>query len=425
MIYNKSKEKEDLVLTILLIFISAHNGVLSFSPITTIIALVYSIYIFNKRNLKHHKFIYAFILIYLFILLIYYWKFGWINFYLSIYILLKFYYAYLTITILKFNFFIQYEKIIYYLALISLPLFFFQIVDYPLAFKVIGYIQNHIEFLNFRNSIYANIFFFTIDGVGAEQRNSGFAWEPKGFANFLILAIIINLVNNKFKLNKKLLVFFIALITTFSTTGYIAVFTILPIFYYVNKRNKLILSLMLLPIFMIILSFIYNLDFMTTKIVNEINSANAQANQIYDTRVFRARSLGRMGSLIVDYHDFLKNPIIGYGLQREERTQSIYTKLVRVNGLSDILATWGLIGISFYLFSIYWGLKKYLDVFGYRGSLILLSVFIVIYFASTLTAHPLWMMINFIHLQDFKRYKNYNLDSVILAKHYKIIKSYQ
>ena len=72
-------------------------------------------------------------------------------------------------------------------------------------------------------------------GSGA-YRNCGFTWEPGGFACFLILAIIINLASNKFKIrNKSLMILILSLITTFSTTGYMA-FAFIMIWYLFNTE---------------------------------------------------------------------------------------------------------------------------------------------------------------------------------------------
>ena len=91
-----------------------------------------------------------------------------------------------------------------------------------------------------------------------------------------------------------------------------------------------------------------------------------QANMIYDKRYFKARSLGRFGSLMVDYNDFKEHPLLGYGMQRKDgniqlRTQSIYsdTKLVRVNGFSDRLVSFGIVGMFFYSLAIFLGFKRY------------------------------------------------------------------
>ena len=113
----------------------------------------------------------------------------------------------------------------------------------------------------------------------------------------------------------------------------------------------------------------------------------------YESDVY---SLGRIGSLIVDFNDFLKKPIFGYGFTRENRTQSAYVKLVRVNGFSDLLAVYGL-GI-FLFFYRYYVFLKLLNTKKYKFLSILLISIICIYFASTLTGHPFWTSLLFLSL---------------------------
>ena len=224
-----------------------------------------------------------------------------------------------------------------------------QILAYDFLFDTIGLLQKNVSFLSFRNDRFANIFFFTIDGYGAKLRNSGFMWEPKGYANVLILAMIFNLIRHKFKItNKQFIVLFIALLTTQSTTGFLIVFLVFPLFYFVNtkKASKLFFALVAI----ISISLISQLGFMLDKIKYELTLTD-EYETLVDTKRDYDRtsiSLGRVGSFIVDFEDFKRRPIFGYGFQKDERTQNKWIKLVRVNGFSDLLATYGLVGLVFY-----------------------------------------------------------------------------
>ena len=102
------------------------------------------------------------------------------------------------------------------MAYISLPFFVLQLFDYQLAKVFVGLIENNLTFLNYRSDWYANNIIFTIND-NAMFRNSGFAWEPKGFANLLVLGTIINLLINQFKFNRSIIVLTVALLTTLSS----------------------------------------------------------------------------------------------------------------------------------------------------------------------------------------------------------------
>lgn len=392
----RKRSRENLLLTFLIIFKSTQASVLAFSPITTILVLMYAMYIFRKRKLKVDKVIIPFVLIYILVQFLYLFSFGANDFYLSTYILIKLIYAYLTIKCLAMDFFACYEKIIYKLAFISIPLFLLQLVNYDLLFKIIGFFQNNIPFLENRNDRFANSIFFTMESHGSIFRNSGFAWEPKGFVNFLVIAVIINLVNHNFKFNKRLIVLLIAVLTTTSTTGYLITFVLIPLFYIVNKRSsKVILFLFaMVPVLILVIS----LDFGVSKIQKEIDGRDEYKELLVDNRKFESRSLGRFPSFIVDFNDAVKRPFFGYGYNRDERTQSKYTKLVRVNGMSDHFATFGFVGFFLLLLTYYKGLRNYIRAYNLKFTWVLMIIIMSIYFASTLTSHPFWMMFYFLFL---------------------------
>ena len=397
--YSNKTNKENFFITLLLIFKSTQASVLAFSPITTIIFLIPLLIIFYNRKLKVDRLFINFSIVYFFSLIIYFISFGWLDFFLSVYIYIKFIFAYISIKLVGFSFFKIFQKIVYYGALISIPLFILQLLFYDFMFDIIGIVQHNLNFLSYKNEVFANNFFFTINGYGSSLRNSGFMWEPKGFANILILALIFNLIQTKFKLlNKKMIIYSIALITTFSTAGYIIYFTLLPLFYTINKT--IVVKIFSLIIIVISVFYISKLDFMYEKILYESTLFNHHEKLLNSTKRYEKESisLGRVGSLVVDYNDFTKRPIFGYGFQRSERTQSKYVKLTRVNGFSDILATYGLIGIIFLIYSYNLLFKKLLKLYNLRGKNILLLSIFVIYFASALTSHMLWMSLLFLHL---------------------------
>jgi hypothetical protein len=387
--------RENFILVGILILKSTQASIIAISPVTTIIALLYSGWIAYKRRIKIDSFIFGLGFFYFALNIFYLASFGSNDFYLSFYIFLKLIYAYLTIKIVRESFFGIYEKIIYVLALVSLPLFLVQLINYDVVFNLVGFVNKTIPFLEYRSDRLANLYIFTLESHGSITRNAGFAWEPKGFANFLLVAIAFNLILNNFKLNKRLIIFYVALITTLSTTGLIVGFILIPIFFFINSKKSR--SIKLLPLAIIPAVYFLSLDIGFEKIKKEIEGRDRYIELLEDTREFEARSLGRFPSFIVDFNDFLKRPLFGYGFNREERTQSEFTKLVRVNGLSDILATYGLFGFSIIFLSTYKSFVTPLKLLDLKGNVILLGIILVIYFASALTSHPFWMMFYFLH----------------------------
>ena len=392
------------IIVLLMLFISAKSNVLVHSYFFTISAFSFSLLIFLYKGLKVDRQFLYFSIIYFFVSFTYYFIFSYVDLLYVFYYFILLLYGYINIKIVKYDFFKIYHDIVYYLSLISIPFFILQLIDLELTFKFVGLIQNNISFLSNNDNYFANNFLFTIDKLGGTLRNSGFAWEPKGFSNFLILAIVFNTVLYNFTINRKIIVFVIALFTTFSTVGYFILCTCFVMYLFINKSLNRIYSIIFL-IFAVFVLFIGN-DFIIEKIRYEMFDVETQINKVYDKRKFDKRSLGRFGSLIIDYNDFIKHPITGYGIQRrgtdkiQLRTQSKYnyTKLVRVNGFSDRLATFGILGMLFYIFSIYLSFKKYLTYHNYKGQFIILIIFLMIEFATNLLTDPFWMVFLFLHL---------------------------
>ena len=395
-------ERTNLFLVCLILFIGAQSSILSQSPIFILGSSFLSLVVFMSRGLKVDRFYIFFSLVYFFLSIPYYLIFNYVDTLYVVYFYILLTYAYLTIRILEYDFFKIFHQVVYILAVISLPFFLIQLINFDFAFTLVGVFQNNFSFLEFNNDVFANNLLFSIEADGAIYRNSGFAWEPKGFSNFLILAIIINSVLYDFKINKKIIILVIALLTTFSTVGYIVLFTGFAGFLIIN--NKVGIHYVIVAVIVVLSVLINENDFIFDKVSNEIYTMRDQADMIYDKRFFESRSLGRFGSLLIDYNDFLQHPVFGYGIQRKDtsktqlRTQAKYnyTKLVRVNGLSDRLVTFGLVGMLFYIISIYVGFRRYLLYHNKKGAFFILMIFLMIEFATNLLTDPIWMIFLFL-----------------------------
>ena len=398
-------KRENFFLVLLIIYISGMASGLAFSPVFLVLSLMYAVYIFLLRRIEVDRFFIVLTYIYGLITLIYYAQFGWVDIPYSGYYFLKILFAYLVIKIVREDFFELYEKIICALALISLPFYTLQVLSYDLTISLLDGIEQLIEsvfpFWTFYTERYdyANVFVFTLNGAGP-LRNSGFAWESKGFANFLVIAMIFNLARNQMRITWRMMVYIIALMTTISTTAYLATFFLLPMFYLYNAFDgkKAVYLAVFSPILISAFIYLISQDFMLDKIKYEISSRDNYVYFLNDPRDFPSRSLGRFPSLMLDIQDFKKYPVFGYGQQRSERTQHDYVKLTRVNGFSDRLATWGGIGILFFFITYYMGFKNFLKSHGCKGAALVVLIVFALDFASTVHSHPIWMLYYFIFL---------------------------
>ncbi|MGZ3755662.1 MAG: hypothetical protein ACXVJE_10610, partial [Mucilaginibacter sp.] len=150
------------------------------------------------------------------------------GFFLVKYIFLSFVFC----TILK-------EKAAAYLVKVMVHLTIFSFFFFSL--QLIGldeYIYKYSTALNLTsdNTIpgYTNFIFFTFTKGFHDYSNSGFVWEPGSFGCFLIIALMLNLFLNKFVFEKKSYIMIVGILTTFSTTDYLALLIVLFLAYRVK-----------------------------------------------------------------------------------------------------------------------------------------------------------------------------------------------
>lgn len=383
----------------------AKGSVIAISDLLLSFTCGFAILLFIYRRKPLPNAFKLFTIAYVFLTLCYFLKFGWINPTSSFRVYLKVLTGVLVVLLLKERFFIYLERAIVILAYISLPFFLFQLIDYQSIKSFVGVVENNISFLNYRSGWYVNNIIFTIND-NAMFRNSGFAWEPKGFANLLALGTIINLLINRFKINWSTIVMTIALLTTISTAGYVIFFSLLPIFIFQQKSNFNIVSFSLI---ILVLLPIFTLDFMYEKIIREFNNSENNLKYISAKTDQKTVSLGRFGSLELAFKDFPANPIIGIGMQDIERTQGENVRLVWVSGLADYLSRFGLVGIAFLLYSYSRSIKLILNRFGTRkGNYTIMLIFLFIFFASAVVIQPLFFGFQFYYLTKKRNEKIYS-----------------
>ncbi len=236
---------------------------------------------------------------------------------------------------------------------------------------------------------YANIFFYTINTSGA-PRNCGFMFEPGAYGSILAIGVALNLIHNNFNLkNKRLIVLILALITTFSTTAFLALICVI-IFYMVNKSMKK--GFMLIPVGAALILILFQLPFMSKKITKLSSNPNKQllnAVQLAnDTQ--RAQSLGRFAGLLLNLKDFEKAPVFGVGghdllTEKEMHNWDVNS----VNGLGHYLVTFGALGIIFLIFNFSMTFASLTADKGMKGYFFLVAMLLVITFSFVLLDTPL------------------------------------
>lgn len=197
--------------------------------------------------------------------------------------------------------------------------------------------------------------------TGQYGRNAGCSWEPGRYAVMLSLGIAISVLKKGFSIkNKNLIWLLLALITTFSTTGYIVTITV----FFVSYVKKVNFSYVTYAIFLIIpICFIViNVPFLANKITLQLSTLlNFDFYNELVTRTANASngeytySLERFPSIYFEWQNILNNPIIGYGRSAYYSYfyQNISSNVSLPSGILKVLSNYGLIlGLFFIIYYI-------------------------------------------------------------------------
>jgi hypothetical protein len=280
----------------------------------------------------------------------------------------------------------KYENVLYYLSAFSLFFWVWQTLDYYSLNEIMTYLDVSGKSLSTEFGINSrNIFVYTIGSryvPGEIPRNCGFTWEPGPFSAYVIIAIFINIARTNFRIvgNRRLLVFIITLITTFSTTGFIGLLAIiLWVSYNIFKKQYVFLGLPL-ALGLVVYLFI-SVPFLQEKIIEE-------SSQDIDEAISRSRRLGiaidpgRFASFQLGWKDFKNYPLTGFGGHVEARYATQQgAEVSTINGFANIMSRYGLFGLSIFLFLIIATGKWLAFYYEYRFFWIFPALFLIISFS--------------------------------------------
>jgi hypothetical protein len=324
------------------------------------------------KSLFNYKFFWLFI-IYTLVAIIQgiIWDFAFISFLTSF--SFTFLISYFIMKLYGVRFFYVLEKMIFILTIISLLIWISHEFFHPLR----DFYINIIEFVhpyssdsilegNMKRSmiIYTFSYEYTLMDSGF-YRNSGFTHEPGAFAVFLNFSIFLNYLKTKVFYSKRNLIYILALITTFSTAGYLS-FAILGLLNISQSKNGYISFFYLIP-FLIIFIFMYNsLDFLGRKIDSQYaEESSLGLNEVTSGRIYGARK-----SLYV----LSKYPLHGRGLlsvsmpaNRDDPEYADYGWLSEVSRYGLII---GSLGLFFFLV----GFLGFINLYGANRIFFVLSI---------------------------------------------------
>lgn len=271
--------------------------------------------------------------------------------------------AYLTVKILDNNFVKYYINVMYYISLISLPIFF-SILFIPAIGSFLVYnIVPLFKTLDFAHSVHESIIIYNLTHIDI-FRNSGPFWEPGAYAGYLLLAFMLNTVRYKKLSERKNIVLAFTIFTTFSTTAYLALFLFLFFLYFKLIKN-IILKIVAASLMIFITFFaITSLDFIGGKITERLEA-------LKDRKVMHdRRNTGRFITILRDIKDFEGHEYVGRGRHNQTRFDNTHQKhILRSVGLTDIIVKYGLPFFIVLLYYMYRSLYSYLNYEGiYKNS---------------------------------------------------------
>lgn len=315
--------------------------------------------------------------------------------------------AYILIKIYKAQLFFLYEKMVTQLSIIAI-IFWILMVLFPNQF---GSLIDLIKLPNSETSILSgNIVIYSMTDLSTYSdveilgltRNSGFSWEPGRYASMLVIALYFNLARTKceFKGNKGFWILLLALLTTQSTTGFMAL-SILFIFILTNKniQSKFLYALLIIPIILML----FNLPFIGEKLTNLMDLETSMAKVEVDldyTDEDETYVPQRFDGLAFEFMNIVHDPIWGYGIDDKESytKKEITAALGLSNGIFKVFARFGIIlGTLFYIF-LFKSSKWVSDYYNVKGASIYFFLFLAISISYDFTIIPFFLALTLISL---------------------------
>lgn len=263
------------------------------------------------------------------------------------------------------DFIVKFENLVFILAYISIPLYIIQLID-PHLFDIFTSLSKAImagrQGYDTPNGItmHQYLVIFVMNGW-AQIRNSGFMWEPASFGAMLSWACLMSMYLHSFRLRPRMIIYAVAIISTFSLGTYFYAFLLLLLFLLQNSSVKQIL---MVSVFLLVTFYMFSkTDFFeeprnmmlekaetymnTSETELELSEENFLADETKIKRVNRLAQFFIIGEFI------LEDPF-GRGMASWKYSSG--------NGFIRLLVMFGLGGL-FLLFFLSRKMVKYLESF--------------------------------------------------------------
>lgn len=214
-------------------------------------------------------------------------------------------------------------------------------------------------------------------------QNTGPFWEHGIFCIYLIIAFYLNAIRENKIITKYNIVFIIAIITSFSSTGYVVL--IVALAFVILQRGGITFSKIFLLVMLLIGTYyISSLDFMTEKITENAMSTNESS---------------RFFAMVYHWQQIVKSPFIGYGPYLERAFSNL---VMSPNGWTHLLRVWGIPFSAYLLIAFFKGAGNFFreedNSFFKRIGLFVIVMIAV--FPQTLSVSYFYFFLYFYSLQN-------------------------
>lgn len=239
-------------------------------------------------------------------------------------------------------------------------------------------------------NVVANMLFYTITVSGAEDyiffiRNSGFTWEPGAFASIICFGIFCNLLRTNFRISRNvpLGIFLVTLFSTQSTTGGITLILMAGIWMIANRKFGW--GIVMIPAALGLLS----LPFIGDKFSDEISGLETMD---YTNTYVNGGNFNRSYSLVLDFLEFLRHPILGLGgwTNGTWYAQQGY-EFNTVSGIGDLLSQYGAIITILFIWLLIKSCKFIKTITGSSSAYVLIGAMLGMMYSYSLWQHPLFV----------------------------------
>lgn len=292
------------------------------------------------------------------------------------------------------NFWERIEKIVFYLTLISLLLFIVQLFTGSLFDSFYSFFGRFIAevYTETRPTAwYAYIYTYSpIEGLDF-PRNSGFMWEPGAYAMIISVALGYRFLSNGVCVDRHNLVYILALISTFSTAGYIML--ILFFIIYIIETRSILLTIPLIIILCFLIPYVISLDFVGGKFA----SYSEGMGQSFTNERLGLYEYNRFETFSINMQRLFEFPI-GYGVN--QITDKFNNYFVGVNGIGVFARSWGIVGLIVALRSIMCTIKMWCNKSKIHHPKLCVAIIFII-FMVTFFSNPIERSLLFLSLIIF------------------------